>query len=112
MSPTAEYPKENIPPFNAHDAMFIDIIKDARFPVGIPSPQSKAWLPTATNWEGAKNGWTSPAETAKRVANEWTEVFGWKDKLVGRDKLVGSPPAILVKNFEDFYLSVPGITSA
>ena len=86
--------------------MFVEITKDERFPVVDPSPQANAWLPLTTDWQGAKNTWSSHAETSVKVATEWSNFFGWVDKLVG------SPPAVLIDKFEEVYLSIPGITSA
>lgn len=107
IAPEPEYPDDHIPPFNAHDAMYIEITKDEVFPAKNPSPEENAWLPTTTDWKGAKKAWSSPSETAKQaVAAEWARVFGWVDKIVG------SSPAVLVDKFEEVYLSVPGITSA
>ena len=106
IGPLPEWPDDHIPPFNAHDAMFVEIIEDERFPIEHPSSQSQAWLSKETDWQGAKSAWSSPAQTAKEVTTDWALAFGW----IG--ELVGSPPALLVDKFEEVYLSVPGITSA
>ena len=104
IAPAPKYPDDHIPPFNAHDAMFVEIIEGERFPAEDASSQSNLWLPTTTTWEDAKRAWSSPEEFGKQVATEWANVFGWTDKLVG------TPPALLVNNLDEVYLSVPGIT--
>lgn len=104
--PGPEYPDDHIPPFSAHDAMFVEVIENEKLPTENPSSETKAWLPTATDWKGAKNAWSLPAETAKKVAIEWAKVFKWADQLVG------SAPAILVDKFEEVYLDIPMITSS
>ena len=104
--PLPEWPDDHIPPFNAHDAMFVEIIEGERFPIVQPSSQSQAWLPKETDWNGAKSAWSLPAQTAIEVATEWAIAFKWIDELVG------NPPTLLVDKFEEVYLRIPMITSA
>ncbi|KAK2465661.1 hypothetical protein APHAL10511_002205 [Amanita phalloides] len=106
IAPKPEYPDDHIPPFNAHDAMFVEILKDEKFPVVNPSPEANAWLPKTTSWNGAKQAWSEPAETCKAAVREWANVFGWVGKFVGK------PPTVLLNNLEKVYLYVPNITSS
>ncbi|KAK2465648.1 hypothetical protein APHAL10511_002192 [Amanita phalloides] len=106
VAPKPEYPDDHIPPFNAHDAMFVEILKDEKFPVVNPSPEANAWLPKPISWNGAKQAWSKPAETCKVAVSEWANVFGWVGKFIGK------PPTVLVDNLEKVYLYIPEITSS
>ncbi|KAK2465666.1 hypothetical protein APHAL10511_002210 [Amanita phalloides] len=103
IAPKSEYPDDHIPPFNASDSMFVEVLPDKRFPVMDPSPQTKSWLPRTTGWPGAKKAWLGQAEIAKSVVTECVEAFGWVDTLVGR------PPTGLIKKLERVYSDVTSL---
>ncbi|KAK2465658.1 hypothetical protein APHAL10511_002202 [Amanita phalloides] len=106
IAPKAKYPDDHILPFNAHDTMFVEILKGGRFPVENPSREANAWLPKTTSWNGAKQAWSEPAETCELAVREWANVFGWVGKFIGK------PPTFLVDNLEKVYLYIPEVTSS
>ncbi|KAK2459388.1 hypothetical protein APHAL10511_008593 [Amanita phalloides] len=106
IAPKAKYPDDHILPFNAHDAMFVEILKGGGFPVVNPSREANAWLPKTASWNGAKQAWSGPAETCKVAVREWANVFGWVGKFIGK------PPTVLVDNLDKVYLYIPEITSS
>jgi hypothetical protein len=105
-APLPEFPDDGIPPYKAHDAMFIDIIKGEAFPPGDPTPEAGSWLPANTTLDEAKQAWSSPPTDPRKVVDSWAKAFHWTDKLVG------VAPAFLLKKFNTVYLDIPSMTSA
>lgn len=105
-APLPEFPDDGIPPYKAHDAMFMDIIKGEAFPPGDPSPEASSWLPANTTSDKAMEAWSSPPTDPQNVVSSWVKAFQWKDKLVG------VAPTFLLKNFKAVYLDIPSLTSA
>jgi len=105
-APLPEYPDDHIPPYNTHDAMYVDIIKGETFPPGNPSPDADSWLPAPTTWDKAEQTWSSPPTDPKITVGSWAKAFKWLDGLAG------GPPTLLLKNFKAVYLDIPSLTSA
>lgn len=106
-APLPEYPDDHIPPYNAHDAMYVEVIKHEAFPDGDPSSEATSWLPKeAESFEQAAAAWSLPPTDPQCIVNALAEAFKWTEKLVGRG------PELLLKNFQTVYLDIPSLTSA
>jgi hypothetical protein len=111
-APLPGYPDDvdDIPPYKAQDAMYIDILKDDLFPDGNPSSEAGSWLPMKeeTTWDQAKNAWLGnslPLESSRKTVDAWSKAFQWTDRLFG------DAPAYLLKNFQSIYLDIPSLNA-
>ena len=103
-APLPLFPDDLIPPYSAHDALFIDVIAGEPFPTGVASSDADAWLPKPTDWNGAALAWSSPGSNSQAIVDSWAVGFKWQDKLKG------VAPPFLLKNFSEASLSSPSVT--
>ncbi|RDB20863.1 hypothetical protein Hypma_012068 [Hypsizygus marmoreus] len=105
-APLPDYPDDHIPPYNVHDAMYVDVIKDESFPAGDPSSEAASWLPKETTYDGAAEAWLSPPTKPQGIVDSLASAFKWTEKLVG------NAPPLLLKNFKTVYLDIPSLTTS
>ena len=106
-APEPEYPDDHIPPFDAHNAMFSQVIAPPpRVPEAIPSSEATSWLPRETEYDGAIKAWSSVPKISQSIVDSVASAFGWSAKLSG------APPSVLLDHFKTIYLDVPALTVA
>lgn len=100
---------DKIPKFNAAAAMAEDVFPPPEPSKLFPDSTTEAkasWLPLKPGpnpWADASSAWANPkmgAASQQNTVDLWTSAFFW-------EKLSGSVPPILLKDFNDLYLAAP-----
>lgn len=86
-------------------------VPQSAFPPGAAEPfpdviaSSTNWLPLKPNpekdqWNAVRDAWRAEVGQQKSM-DAWKGAFGWEDQLLGFG------PAVLLDNFDEFYMAAP-----